>query len=304
MAAPSVCRACACGCGIYEVGTSSMFPTGSGVMAYADYAYQDQNQNWSGSSRAPAADNNDKDIRTGFLTLGWQDMFSRNWGVRLEVPYEWRSFETAGDAAGSMAAAEVPAVTLNFRGMGDIRVEGIYTGLSPDLSGGLTFGLKLPSGSYTTNDAAGDIDRDTEIGSGSTDLLLGAFKRFNVDTDYGWSGFVQALAEVPVLTQAQYRPGSEVDAAFGLYYNGWRAGRAIISPIGQVKASVRGRDAGANAANPVASGYERVILAAGLEVDLHPVKVYADVERPLYQRFNGNQLAAPLLYRLSVSVMF
>ncbi len=301
---PAVCGACACGCGIYEVGTSSMLPTGSGAMAFVDYDYQDQNHNWSGSSEAPAADNGDKDIRTSFITLGYQDMLSRSWGVRFEVPYERRSFETVSGAMGTGMGMAMDVVTLNFSGLGDIRVEGVYTGFSPDLSSGLTFGLKLPTGSYTTNDAYGDIDRDTEIGSGSTDLLLGGFKRFNVDTDYGWSGLVQALVDVPVLTQVQYRPGPEFDAAVGLYYNGWRVGRMLITPIGQLKASFRGRDTGANAMNPVASGFERLILAPGVEFNLHPVKLYADVERPVYQHFTGNQLASPLLYRLNVSVMF
>jgi hypothetical protein len=300
---PAVCLACSCGCGIYEVGTSSMLPTGSGVTAFFDYDYQDQDHNWRGGSEAPAADNGDKDIRTSFITLGWQDMVSRSWGIRLEVPYESRSLTTARGAMMGMGM-DMGNVTLDYSGLGDLRVEGVYTGLSPDLSSGLTFGLKLPTGSYTKNDAAGDIDRDTEIGSGSTDLLLGAFKRFHVDTDYGWSGFVQALVEIPVLTQVQYRPGSEFDAAFGLYYNGWRVGKALLSPIGLVKGTIRGRDTGANAMNPVASGYERVLLAPGIEVDVHPVRLYADVERPIYQRFTGNQLASPLLYRLNVSFMF
>jgi len=146
-------------------------------------------------------------------------MLSRSWGFRIEVPYERRFFETTGGATG------MDIVSVNFSGLGDIRVEGVYTGFSPDLSSGLTFGLRLPSGSYTTNDAYGDIDRDTEIGSGSTDLLLGAYKRLNLDTDYGWSGLVQALVDVPVLTQVQYRPGAEFDAAVGLSYSGWRIGR-------------------------------------------------------------------------------
>ncbi len=40
----------------------------------------------------------------------------------------------------------------------------MYTGFSDDMSKGIIFGLKLPSGSYT---AAG-FDRDTQIGTGST----------------------------------------------------------------------------------------------------------------------------------------
>jgi hypothetical protein len=297
-AAPDAAHACACGCGIYEVGTSSMMPAGAGIMTFLDYDYQDQDHNWSGSSEAPDAANPDKDIRTSWETLGIQDMVSRSWGIRLEIPYEERHFVTVSNAPGS------PLTDLDFSGLGDVRAEGIYTGFSPDLSSGLTFGLKLPTGSYTRNDAWGDIDRDTEIGSGSTDILLGGFSRFNIDADYGWSGFAQVLLDVPVLTQVQYRPGSEFDVAVGAYYNGLRVGRMLLSPIVQLKASVRGQDAGANSTHPVASGFERLLASTGVEFDLHPIKCYADIELPLYEHFTGNQVAAPVLFRMSVSYMY
>ncbi len=296
--APSLSRACACGCGIFEVGTSSMLPSGAGPMASVDYAFQDQDRNWSGSSRAPSADNPDRDIRTSFLTPGYQDMFSRSWGIRLEVPLERRHFETTGGATGT------DPVSLDYGGLGDVRIEGIYTGFSPDMSGGLTFGLKLPTGSFTWNDPYGDVDRDTEIGSGSTDLLLGGFRRFNMGTDYGWSGFVQAQLDVPFLVRDRYRPGAELDAAVGTYYSGWSLGRVRVTPVGQVKLSLRGRDTGAGAAYPAASGFGRVVLAPGIEFDAHPFKGYVDVELPVCQRFTGYQLAAPVMFRMSVSRMF
>jgi hypothetical protein len=116
--------------------------------------------------------------------------------------------------------------------------------------------------------------------------------------------FSQALLDVPVLTQAQYRPGAEFDLSVGAYYNGLRIKRMLISPIAQLKFSYRAEDAGANAANPVASGFERVIAAPGLEFDLHPFSVYADVELPLYYHFTGNQLVAKSLFRVNVSYMF
>jgi hypothetical protein len=296
--APSAALACACGCGIYEVGTSAMIPTGSGMMAFLDYDFQDQNRNWSGDSGAPAADNGDKDIRTSWYTLGLQDMFTRSWGIRLELPYEDRHFVTTGGATGN------DLVALDYSGVGDIRIEGIYTGFSPDLSTGLDFGLKLPTGSYTTNDAYQDIDRDSEIGSGSTDILLGGFDRFGLGYDTGWSGFSQALLDLPVLTRAQYRPGAEFDASVGAYYDRFSIGRLRISPIGQIKLSVRSRDTGANSANPVASGFARLLAAPGLEIDAHPLKVYADVELPLYYHFRGDQLVAKTLFRINVSYMF
>ena len=120
---------------------------GLGSHGLVDYDYQDQDHNWSGSSEAPDADNSDKDIRTSWETFGYQDMFDRSWGIRLEIPYEERHFVTVSNAPGG------PLTDLNFSGFGDIRIEGIYTGFSPDLSSGLTFGLKLPTGSYTTNNA-------------------------------------------------------------------------------------------------------------------------------------------------------
>jgi hypothetical protein len=42
------------------------------------------------------------------------------------------------------------------------------------------FGLKVPTGSYTNNDAYDDVDRDSQIGSGSTDILLGGYQRFSL----------------------------------------------------------------------------------------------------------------------------
>jgi len=295
---PNRAEACACGCGIYEVGTANMLPTGSGIMTFFDYDYQDQNQNRSGGSAAPAADNGDKNIRTSWYNLGYQDMFNRDWGVRLEIPFEDRHFVTTGGATGDQI------VTLNFSGLGDIRLEGIYTGLSADMSSGLIFGLKVPTGSYTNNDAFDDVDRDSQIGTGSTDLLLGGYQRFSLGPDPAWSGFSQALLDVPVLTQVQYRPGTELDLSVGAYYDGIRVGRLTIAPIAQVKFSYRAEDTGANASNPVASGFERVIVAPGLELDLHPLTVYADVELPLYEHFTGDQLAAKSLFRVNVSYMF
>jgi hypothetical protein len=290
--------ACACGCGIYEVGTSAMLPTSSGIMSFVDYDYQDQNRNWSGTSPAPSANNGDKDIRTSWYTLGLQDMFDRSWGVQVELPYESRHFVTTGGATGD------DIVTLNFSGLGDVRLEGIYAGFSPDLSKGLVFGLKLPTGSDTMNDAFQDIDRDSEIGSGSTDILLGGYDRFAIGSGSAWSGFLQALLDVPVLTQVQYRPGTEFDASLGAYYNGIKIGRLRIAPLGQVKLSVRSQDTGANSANPVASGFVRALGAPGVELDLPPVKVYTDVELPLYYHFTGDQLVARTLFRLNVSYAF
>src|SRR5277367_1887793 len=165
--APGAAWGCACGCGIFEVGTSSMFPEGSGGMAFQTYAFQNQDHNWSDSSKGSPLNNDDKNITTSFLSTGVQYMFNRSWGAELEIPYAYRSFSTV------TANPNVPmgtVATMKWWSLGDIRIHGIYTGFSEDLSSGIDFGLKLPTGNFSQEDAAGDIDRDTEIGTGSTDI--------------------------------------------------------------------------------------------------------------------------------------
>ncbi len=306
MLAPGVVHACACGCGVFDVATSSMFPNGAGGMAYLQYDFQDQNRNWSGTSQAPAANNGDKQIETDFFMAGFQYMFNSSWGVQLEVPYDYRSFKTTSAAPGN------PITTINWGALGDIRLEGIYTGFFADLSAGVTFGVKLPTGDWTYNNAFGDVDRDSEIGTGSTDILLGGFYRGNLDRNQKWDWFGQLQLDVPVLIQAEYRPGVELDTAAGIDYKGFSLGRVKISPLAQIIFSERTSDSGANAAGGanddpaggVSSGYQRILLSPGVEFHIHPVKIYADAEFPVYQNFTGNQLAAPVLFKVSLSFMF
>jgi hypothetical protein len=291
--APSAVHACACGCSVFDVATSSMLPNGRGGMAWLQYDYQDQNRNWNGTSMAPAADNGDKEIETHFVTLGFQYMFNDKWGAQLEMPLDYRHF-TGTDDNGNIA-------THNWSQPGDIRIEGIYTGFFADLSAGVTFGLKLPTGSYTEDTDL--VDRDTQIGTGSTDILLGGFYRGNITKDEKWDWFAQLQLDVPVLIQAGYRPGTELDTAAGVDYKGFSLGRARISPLVQVIFSERTHDSGSNA-DPNDTGYQRLMLSPGIEFHVHPVKIYADVEFPVFQHFTGDQLAASALFKVSASWMF
>jgi hypothetical protein len=294
MLAPSMVHACACGCGVFDVGGSSMIPNGAGGMAFLEYNYMDQNRNWNGSSQAPAANNDDKEIESHFTTIGVQYLFNSNWGVQAELPYTFRHFKGTDDATSEIASHD-------WSGLGDIRLRAIYTGFAADLSSGVSLGLKLPTGSFNEDSAL--VDRDTQIGSGSTDLLLGGFHRGNITQDEKWDWFAQAQLELPLSTQDGYRPGIEFDAAAGIDYKGFSLGRVRISPLAQILFSERASDSGANA-DPDNTGYQRILLSPGVEFHIHPVKIYADAEFPVYQNFTGDQLAGPVLFKLSVSYMF
>ena len=76
-----------------------------------------------------------------------------------------------------------------------------------------------------------------------------------------------------------------------------------ISPVAQVIGSERTSDGGASADTPN-SGYQRILLSPGVEFDVHPVSVYADVEVPVFQDFRGNQVVAPWLLKVVMSYHF
>ena len=291
---PQKSWACACGCGVFEVGTSSMFPTGSGGTASLEYDFMNQNKNWSGSSSASSADNADKRIRTDFYTAGLQYMFNRSWGMDIKVPYWNRSFDTDVGAPGP---SDIEA--FNHKALGDVRVSGIYTGFSADMSTGLEFGLKLPTGDYTYS----GFDRDTEIGTGSTDALLGLYHRdrFGKDNPYNW--FVHGTWELRFLTSGGYRPGSEFDAAAGVVHDPITLGGGVkVAPVLQVINSYRMSDRGVG--HPTDSGYERILVAPGIEFSLGQTKLYTDVSVPVYQNTTGDQLVAPVLFKAVISYDF
>ena len=281
--------ACACGCGVFDVGTSGMLPTHEGGMVFIEYDFMNQNKNWHGTSSAPAADNDDKDIKTNFYTVGGQYMFNRSWGIEAQVPYWQRHFTTTDDSSN--------IVQFDHASIGDVRLKGIYSGFSEDMSSGLTFGLKLPTGSYTQN----GFDRDTSIGSGSTDILLGAYHMGSLAGAFNWFG--NAQWDQPVLTRGNYRPGSEVDVGAGVYYHGWSVQGIRIAPLAQLINSYRLQDRGLNA-NHDNSGYERVLFSPGIEFDTGSYRLYGDVGIPVYQHVKGEQLTAPVIFKLNISRSF
>ena len=88
---------------------------------------------------------------------------------------------------------------------------GMYTGFFKDMSTGVIFGLKLPTGTFP----ASGIDRDTQIGTGSTDLLLGAFHRGLLTGDNAWQYFGQVMWRRPFLYQAGLIPRPSLTAIRG-----------------------------------------------------------------------------------------
>ena len=283
IAAGSPANACACGCGVFDIG--NLFRTAPGGTLSVEYDFMDQNRNWSGASRAPASDNADKDIRTSFFTLGGQYLIGSGFGVMAELPVWSRHFETVDGGTPE---------SLDHTSLGDIRLTAVYSGLAEDLGTGFTLGVKLPTGD------TGIFDRDTDIGTGSTDLMFGAFRRGNLDALGNWMYGLQARYQTAVATQGGYRPGDEFDTMAVVSYDAGRTGDAEWKPFLHLIGSFRRHDSGA-AADPDNTGYSRVLVAPGIEVSLKSFVIHAELDLPVYQNVIGNQLVAPVLLKTGIA---
>ena len=108
---------------MFDVGTPSLLPDGPGGTTWLEYDFMNQYINWHHAEPASRSANDDKQIKTHFLTVGGQYMFSHDWGAMITVPYTIRTFRTAGDAPGEIDQ-------FNHANFGDVRLWGMYTGCS------------------------------------------------------------------------------------------------------------------------------------------------------------------------------
>ena len=286
-------NACACGCGVFDVGTSLLHPSGAGGMVYLEYDFMNQNKNWHTTHSAPEGDNADKVIKTSYTTLGSQYFFDRNYGIQIDVPYVSRHFETADPDTGTVGSFDHASI-------GDIRLKGVYTGFSEDMSTGLTFGVKLPTGPTNTP----NFDYDTQIGTGTTDLLVGIYHMNALSSDQLWTGFYQVSLDQPILTQNNYIAGNEIDTVYGVYYHGISfSPQSNFIPMLQVKGTLKGSDHGVSG-HSEDTGYMRLMVAPAFEISFGSFKIYADVSVPFYQYFSGNQLVPNYLFKSLVAYNF
>ncbi len=276
--------ACGCGCSVFSVGDMWTMMPPENYRLSLRYYFMNKNRDWNGSTSTPAEMNSDKVIRTNFYTVDFQTVLTDNWVFGAEMPMWSRYFSTVDD--------EGNPVAVNHNAIGDFRVTGTYFGLSEEKNSAITFGLKLPAGPFNQT----ILDRDTQIGTGTVDGLIGGHYMVHLEH---WGYFGQCMGEVSFNQREGYRPGNTYDFSAGIYYDNFIASKSMI-PMIQIVASIRGSDSGVNA-DPDNTGYRRLYLSPGLEVNLiHSIKFYGDIRIPLLTHVNGYQLVAPALFNLTV----
>jgi hypothetical protein len=255
--------------------------------------YIDQDQPRAGSDKVavgqiPRHHDEVRTINRNYLaTLDYT--FNADWGVAVTVTYVDRTHDHVHNHRGAQLLDH-----WDFRELGDVSVLGRRQWISenpnePTISFyGLNFGIKAPSGDFEVRNGAGELaERTLQPGTGTTDLLVGAFFS-QVLPAQASSWFAQALVRAPLNSRDDYKPGRRVSVDLGYRYEATdRIGLML-----QLNALHRARDKGAQA-EPDDTGGKFVFVSPGLSYAVTKgLQAYAFFHKPLYQHVNGVQLTA------------
>jgi hypothetical protein len=269
------------------------------------YEYINQDQPMSGSDKVgvgqiPRHHDEVKTINRNYVaTLDYT--IDDRWGVLATLPVLDRFHVHIHNHGG----AKLPE-QWDFTELGDVRVLGRYQWRSEDSAAhklnfyGVNFGLKLPTGEIHVRNAAGDLaERTLQPGTGTTDLLLGAFYS-QLLGHYDSSWFIQGLWQAPLNSREDYKPGQRVSFDVGFRYEATGKLGLMI----QLNALYKGRDSGAQA-EPDDTGGKFVFISPGISYAVAKnFQVYGFVQKPLYQYVNGVQLTADWSALVGVSARF
>jgi Putative MetA-pathway of phenol degradation len=288
--APLQAYACSsCGCTLSTDWDSQGFATKPGFRVDLRYDYINQSELRTGTGTVDRADYplpQEREIEKGtinrYTTLG-VEYTGDGWGLNVSVPYVDRPHST-------FAEGETEVSTSHSSSLGDVRAVFQYQGLTPEKNVGIQIGVKLPTGShdvkFATGPEAGEpLDRGLQPGTGTTDVLLGAFKFAPLSQN--WDYFAQAMVQVALGSSDDFRPGNSLNVNGGLRY----MGNPRLMPELQLNTRWVKRDSGANA-DVENSGGTVAYLSPGATLMLNKkTHLFGFVQLPVYQRVNGFQLA-------------
>lgn len=331
---PLTAQACAtCGCTL-STDAATGYTTESGWRLNLDYTFIDQDQLRHGSGKAtpqqavdqpadPSSGGGEIEKRTinrySNLTLAYR--LNADWGFSLLLPYVSRGHTTYGDQEQPYEPAQTAPDQVSgtrVSGLGDLKLLASYQGFLPVHNLGVQFGVKLPTGNYGGETEDGEVvghptffrsgpargealDTSLQAGTGSTDLIVGAYYYQPVSQNFDAvvNGQFQAAVSQRLDTPgADFRPGNLASLSFGLRYEA----HATWVPQLQVNVVHKSADQGALADTPNSEG-TIAYLSPGISATLATrVQVYAFVQVPVYSRLDGYQLFPHWTGTVGVSV--
>jgi hypothetical protein len=272
------------------------YSVSAGWRLSVEYDYIDQDELRSGTRSAAAVPDGvelERDTLNQYVTTGISYSPDPAWSISLYAPYVIRSHSTYGNVDATQPLP-LPSSS-SSSSLGDLRIIGAYQGLLPENNLGIQLGVKLPSGRYGTaisfdkGPAAGTpVDASLQPGTGSTDLILGAY--YHQPLSRNLEMFVNGQFQSAVRHHLDepgndYRPGNSTTASFGLRYA--RSPRWV--PQLQVNLVHKAPDQGALADIQSTAGTVAYV-SPGVTVQLGRLHVFGFVQLPAYSNLYGYQL--------------
>ncbi len=310
--APVSAWACAsCGCTVNSDAAMGYSAT-TGWRVNLEYTYIDQDQLRIGTRTATPAEvvnfpsnpalgggEIEKGTINRYLTLGIDYRPSVDWNVNLLVPYVVRTHITYGTQLQPYTAAETAPDQISgarVDNLGDVKLLGNYQGLLPTHNLGLQLGVKLPTGQYGTKvdfydgpNAGSPLDASLQAGTGSTDVIVGAYYYQAVSQNFDIffnTQFQSAVAHKQNQPGNDFRPGNSATFSVGLRYE---ANPKWIPQV-QLNLLYRRPDQGALADTADTVGMVAYIspgITAQVTRKLH---AYGVLQVPVYSNLDGYQL--------------
>jgi len=307
--------ACAsCGCSLNtDYGTQGMSNAGGWTLDLR-YDYVNQNQLSAGTGKisnatAAATTNpatgNPAEVegytKNRYLTASLDYNDGDQWGLTVHVPYIQRDHMTYGtDPYGLNPQGAYSSKT---SGLGDVKLIARYFGWADEKDWGVQAGIKLPTGRFDATDTTGatPVDPGLQLGSKTTDLILGVYKFGALAGANDWGYFVNGQIQHatrssympdslvnlnPPGSGTTYRPGNAVNLNLGFSYHGWES----WTPMLQLN-YIHKQAAGGSAGDTWATGGNLLYLTPGAVVNMtEQTKLLMNVQLPVYQHVNGIQL--------------
>lgn len=290
-------HACAsCGCTLSAaaaMGYSAM----PGWRLSVEYDYVNQEQLRSGThaiSAVPAGTELESQTINQYVTARISYNPDASWNLTLLIPYVIRSHSTYGIY---QPAEPLPELSRSFSSsIGDLKLIASYQGFLPTHNLGIQLGVKLPSGQYGTAvefysgpNAGTPLDASLQPGTGSTDLIVGAYYYQAISQDF--DAFVDAQFQAAVKQHMDqpgndFRPGNSLTMSLGLRYE---ANPRWVPQL-QLNLLHKAPDQGALADVQNTAG-SVVYVSPGVTVQLSAnLHVFTFAQLPVYSNLYGIQL--------------
>jgi hypothetical protein len=295
--APVSAWACAtCGC-VLSADAAMGYSTSVGWRLNLQYDYLHQDELRSGTRTAagvPDGNELERETLNRYFTVGLSYNPSASWNIDVRLPYVVRTHSTYGEFDSTQPLPDLSGSRSSS--LGDIKLVASYQGLLPTHNLGFQLGVKLPTGHYGTDvnfnsgpDAGTPLDASLQPGTGSTDLIVGAyyFQAVSQTLDFIANGqFQGAVAHRQNESGNDYRPGNSTTVSFGLRY----VSNPQWVPQLQVNLLRKEADQGALADTTGSAGtvaYVSPGMTARVFGNLH---VFGFAQIPVYSKLEGYQL--------------